>query len=206
VSWQARAAPLPYLPARVLYDRRLPRSNGAAIVPDATFDGRLEVAGEGVDLAGWRGMVGHNWGADHADRWIWLHAPGLGARDPDGWLDLILARVALGPWLSPWLPAGALRLDGRRSLIGATAARGLRVEIDGEKLEVDFPRLTGGGLQVRAHSPARQTAEWDYPTPGGAVRQVRHCSIATARLTLGASGESEVTSAFAVEIGGSGST
>jgi hypothetical protein len=80
------------------------------------------------------------------------------------------------------------------------------VEIDGEKLEVDFPRLTGGGLQVRAHSPARQTAEWDYPTPGGAVRQVRHCSIATARLTLGASGESEVTSAFAVEIGGSGST
>ena len=50
VSWQAHAAPLPYLPARLLYDRRLPRSNGAAIVPDATFGGRLEVAGDAVDL------------------------------------------------------------------------------------------------------------------------------------------------------------
>jgi hypothetical protein len=202
VCWRARARPLPYLPSRRLYDRQLPRSNGAAIVPDATFDGRLEVAGETLDLAGWRGMVGHNWGADHADRWIWLHAPGLGARDPDGWLDLILARVALGPWLSPWLPAGALQLDGRQRLIRATAARGLRVQIEGERLEIELPRLAGGGLRVRADSPAQRTAEWDYPTPGGAVRRVRHCSIATARLTLGPAGESEVTSAFAVEIGG----
>jgi hypothetical protein len=201
VSWQAHAAPLPYLPARLLYDRRLPRSNGAAIAPDATFGGRLEVAGDVVDLSGWRGMIGHNWGSDHADRWIWLHAAGLGAGDPGGWLDLILARVSVGPWLSPWLPSGALLLDGTRRLIRATAARGLRVQIDGERLELELPRVPGGGLRVRAGSPADHTVEWDYPTPGGAVRQVRHCSIATARVTLGTAEAFQGTSGVSVEVG-----
>jgi len=103
---------LPYLP-RWLYDRRLPRSNGAALVPDAMFAGHLDVSGRRVDMDGWRGMVGHNWGRDHADRWIWVHATGLGQRDPGGWLDMVLARVRLGPVLSPWMPAGAVLLDGR---------------------------------------------------------------------------------------------
>ena len=202
LSWQAHTPPLPYLPARRLYDRRLPRSNGAAIVPDATFAGRLEAAGETVDLAGWRGMIGHNWGADHADRWIWLHGCWLGARDSGRWVDLILARVSVGPWLSPWLPAGALELDGRRRLIRATAARGLRVRIDGERLDLELPRVDGGGLRIRTESPRQRTVEWDYPTPTGGVRQVRHCSIATARLALGDAPDLEIADDFAVEVGG----
>ena len=28
-------------------------------------------------LEGWRGMVGHNWGTQHAERWIWLHGVGF---------------------------------------------------------------------------------------------------------------------------------
>ena len=43
-------------------------------------------------MDGWRGMAGHNWGAQHAERWIWLH--GLTA-DGD-WLDAAIGRVKLG--------------------------------------------------------------------------------------------------------------
>ena len=46
----------------------------------------------------WRGMVGHNWGAQHAERWIWLHAPDRGRAS---WLDVALGEVKLGPLTTP---------------------------------------------------------------------------------------------------------
>ncbi len=203
VSWRADAPALPYLPRPGFYDRPLPRSNGVALAPAATFDGRLEIAGEHVELRGWRGMVGHNWGVDHADRWIWLHATGLGDRDPDGWLDLILARVRVGGRLSPWLPAGGLCLDGalHRVKLGRDA-RGLRVESDAETLTVALPRLPGGGLEIVASSPAASAVHWDYASPGGGGRQVRNCSIASARFALGGGEPIEIEGSVAVEIGG----
>jgi hypothetical protein len=194
--------PLPYLPSSWLYDRRLPRSNGAAVAPSARFAGEAEIAGTHLDLSGWRGMVGHNWGSDHADRWIWLHAFGLGPRNPDGWLDLVLARVRVGPALTPWLPAGAVCLDGIRRRVGALAARGIRVEQSGERLTVAIPRIRGAALRLEAESPAAHTARWDYASPDGGRRDVSNCSIATATIRLGAAPEFVVNRAFAVEIGG----
>jgi hypothetical protein len=200
--WQPQQPPLPYLPSLRLYDRRLPRSNGAAVAPTARFMGEAEIAGTHHDLSGWRGMVGHNWGSDHPDRWIWLHAFGLGPRDPDGWLDLVLARVRIGPLLTPWLPAGAVCVDGTQRRVGARAARGIRVEHADERVALAIPRVGGGGLCLRAESPAAHTARWDYASPDGGGREVSNCSIATATIRLGASPEFVVDRAFAVEIGG----
>jgi hypothetical protein len=203
LAWSADALPLPYLPSAWLYDRPLPRSNGVALVPSATFSGHLAVGDERLDLGGWRGMVGHNWGADHPDRWIWLHATGLGERDPGGWLDVVLARVRLGPLLSPWMATGALRLDGRLHRVRpGPAARGLRVEIAPEALQLVLPHACGGGLAVAASAPAASTVRWDYASPGGGGRQVRNCSIASARITVGAAPAFEVRAACAVEVGG----
>ena len=44
-----------------------------------------ELDGERIELSGWPGMVGHNWGAEHAERWVGL--PGAGfAEAPRAWL------------------------------------------------------------------------------------------------------------------------
>ena len=43
-------------------------------------------------------MIGHNWGAEHAERWIWLH----GVFEQGAWLDKALGRVKVGPVLTPW--------------------------------------------------------------------------------------------------------
>ena len=40
---------------------------------DVTIDGRE------VTVSGWRGTVGRNWGSEHADTWVWLHAADFGA-------------------------------------------------------------------------------------------------------------------------------
>ena len=77
LSWHAHEPPVPYLP-RALYDRPFPRSNGVVLVPHGTVAGTFD----GHDLTGWTAVVGHNWGAEHAHQWEWLH----GAAGDD-WFD-----------------------------------------------------------------------------------------------------------------------
>ncbi len=202
ISWRGEAPALGYLPKGWLYDRRWPRSNGAALAPAATFEGELEVAGERIDLSGWRGMVGHNWGSDHADRWIWVHVTGLGERDDKGWLDMVLARTRVGRVLTPWLPSGAIQADGALRRIGFGAGiRKLRVDVEGERVLVELPSLAGGGLRLEARMPARSTVNWDYVTPDGSSRDVRNCSVASGTIALGDGPAIEIDGRLVVEVG-----
>lgn len=185
-SWELAieplAAELPYLPARWLYDRPVPRSNGVALVPAAIVSGHFEPAGGApVALERWDGIVGHNWGSEHPEQWSWLHAGGLG-EDRLGWLDLVLVRIRVGPVLTPWMASGAVRLDGvtRTPRLGGRASRVL----DGEHAAVVVPLAGGGSLRLAVSSPAVRTATWDYASPRGPGRVVRNCSIADAAIRI----------------------
>lgn len=183
LRWSAEADPVPYLPSSRLYDRRVPRSNGVALTPAARFSGRLAVAGEEVDLDGWHGMVGHNWGADHADHWLWLHAAGL---EGGAWLDVVLARVRIGPVLTPWLASGATTIGGARQSVGGLAVRPGRVRVqaadDSVAVTVPVGRQT---LRLAAKMRTSAVVRWDYDSPDGGGRDVRNCSIADAEVRLG---------------------
>ena len=72
--------PLFHLPASWLYRAPLPRTKLLSPAPAARFSGRIEVDGRSIEVDGWRGMAGHNWGAQHAERWIWLHGLTRGRR------------------------------------------------------------------------------------------------------------------------------
>ena len=88
--------PLRPLRPPVLYRAPLPRTKLEAIVPDGQVTGMLQVDGREVSVSGWRGTAGHNWGSEHADSWVWLHAADFGAA-PEAWLELVLARIRVGP-------------------------------------------------------------------------------------------------------------
>ena len=109
--------PLRPLRPQVLYQAPLPRTKLEATVPDGDVTGTLEVDGREVTVSGWRGTVGHNWGSEHADSWVWLHAAGFGAA-PEAWLELVLARIRVGPARSPWTAMGALGVGGERIVLG----------------------------------------------------------------------------------------
>jgi hypothetical protein len=64
-------------------------------------------------------MVGHNWGSQHAERWIWLHA----LSESGDWLDAAIGRVRLGPVTTPWVASGAVSLDGVRHALGGPGRR-----------------------------------------------------------------------------------
>ncbi len=131
-SWNLRFTdhdgPLRHFPAEWMYERPLPRTKLLSPHPSASFDGIIDVAGERVNLESWPGMIGHNWGSEHAERWVWLEGTGFDG-DPDAYFDAGAAKVKLGSRVSPWIPSGMLVLDGVAHRLGGLGAiRSARIE------------------------------------------------------------------------------
>ncbi len=149
MSWdlriKAHAGEVAYLPARWLYDRSVPRSNGAALVPAAYASGALILDTDEVAIDGWEAMLGHNWGSEHAHQWCWLHAGRLG-EDGRGWLDLALVRIGIGPVVTPWIAAGAIELEGRR--YAPAPLRRVTCERAGERTNVRVALSGGAAVTV----------------------------------------------------------
>ncbi len=108
-------------------------------MPDGIASGRLVLDGALVDVVGWRATVGHNWGAEHAERWVWLHAASF-EDEPETWLELAIARVRVGGALTPWVANGAIAHRGRRFRLGGLRhLAGVRVAAAPGRLEATVP-------------------------------------------------------------------
>jgi hypothetical protein len=144
------------------------------------FTGSLEAGGTRTEVAGWRGMVGHNWGAEHAERWVWLHGVAF-AEAPDAWLDVAIGRVRVGRALTPWIANGALAIDGRRHRLGGLR----RPQVDAQPAAL-AARLPGAGVTVTvsARAPEGQTVAFRYADPGGGEHVALNCSIAELHLRV----------------------
>jgi hypothetical protein len=181
---------LRHLPREWLYRAPLPRTKLTSPAPAARFDGELRLAGDReIALDGWSGMVGHNWGAEHAERWIWLHGVGF-EQDPDAWLDVALGRVKIAGRMTPWVANGALSIGGQRLRIGGLGARGLRVAESVEGCALHMPGEHGLAVEARVEVPSATAAGWRYADPGGdSEHDAVNCSIAALSLTVTLPGE-----------------
>ena len=184
--------PLRPLRPPLLYRAPLPRTKVEASVPDGLVTGLLEVDGRRVGVSGWRGTAGHNWGSEHADSWVWLHAAGFGAC-PQGWLDLVLARIRIGRARSPWTAMGALSLGGEPMPLGGLGRRP-RVEVEAHpgRLVAAVPS-PGARLELRVTSGDDEAVAVAYADPPGGTRTVRHAALATVELTWHRRGDRELT-------------
>ncbi|HTU97325.1 MAG TPA: hypothetical protein VMF14_15865 [Solirubrobacteraceae bacterium] len=201
LHWEPRAGAVAYLPARWLYDRSVPRSNGAALVPAASASGTLRLGGQEIAIEDWEAMVGHNWGSEHARRWCWIHAGALGD-DGRGWLDLALVRIGIGPVVTPWIASGAIEIDGR--CYAPAPLRRAACERDGERTSLRVALTGEAAVTVELTAPRADTVTWDYASPRGPGRVVDHCSVADARIALETAGGTrtlEVAGMAAVEHG-----
>jgi hypothetical protein len=137
-----------------------------------------------------RRTVGHNWGSEHADSWVWLHAAGL-SEARDAWVELGLARIRVGRVRSPWTAVGPLSLGGSRIALGGL---GWRPKVDawpdGLTCEVPSPE---GRLQPSVTTAADATVAVTYTDPAGGVRTVTHAARADVELTLDKPGISDLT-------------
>jgi hypothetical protein len=187
VSWElefdASGEPCEYLPAEWLYRAPVPKTKFVAPVPDTRFSGRLELGGETIELDGWPGMIGHNWGSEHAERWVWLEGTGFENRS-DVWFDSGAARVGLGPWTTPWIAAGMLSLEGERHRLGGFGRIG-DTEIEARPGVCSFV-LPGKDIVVRGRfeAPEKDFVGWVYADPDGPEHNTINCSVCDLELTV----------------------
>jgi hypothetical protein len=175
LRWTGEEPGLRHLPKSIMYSAPVPRTKLESPRPNVRVDGQVTIGDDTVDLAGWPGMVGHNWGTQHAERWIWLHGVLFDDR-PDAWLDIALGRIRIGPVLSPWIANGAVSLNGVRYRIGGTAARAHVID---HPTTLDL-RVNShdADLRLTVHGNRTQTVVWRYADPDGQEHHVANCSIA----------------------------
>jgi hypothetical protein len=183
LTFSAEAEPCRYLPADWLYEAPLPKTKFVAPVPLAHFDGRLEIDDETLELSAWPGMIGHNWGSEHAERWVWLEGTGF-AGSLGTYFDAGAARVRLGSRASPWIPSGMLMLDGEPHRLGGLGA--IRSTTIAEQPGVCTFVLPGKGIVVRGRvsAPEKDFVGWVYADPSGPEHHTVNCSVADLELTV----------------------
>jgi hypothetical protein len=177
--------PLRHLRPHALYRTPVPRTKLEAPVPDGDAGGRLAIDGRMLEVAGWRATVGHNWGAEHAERWAWLHAAGF-VDEPEAWLDLALARIRVGAATLPWVANGAMCLRGERFPLGGLGhVPGVRVVALPGRLEAIIP---GSRAEIRlaVHTDLDHVVGFRYAgvgaDPVSGEREVLHAGLAEVRL------------------------
>lgn len=186
-SWELRfegdEPPFPYLPSGWMYTAKLPRTKALSLRPAIRVSGTATIRGRTVALDRWPGMVGHNWGAEHAERWIWLHGTAFDEQ-PDAWLDATIGRIKVGPWTTPWVANGCLSLDGVRHRLGGLGkTRAVQVDERPERATLVLP---GEDLTVRCEvgAPREDVVGWVYSDPAGPQHNTAHCAIADMTVTV----------------------
>jgi hypothetical protein len=203
LTFEDRGEPLHHLPYGWMYRAPLPRTKLLSPYPQAHFSGRLSVAGREIELDRWPGMIGHNWGAEHAERWTWIQAAGFAGED--SYFDMGAGRIKVGPWTTPWIANGMLQIDGRRHRLGGLD-KVRATEIDDAPTECSF-RVPGNGLVVRGrvHAEPRRFVGWVYADPDGGEHNTLNCSISDLELIVESEGgeprKFSVDGAAAYEIG-----
>ena len=184
LAFSSAEAPLRHLRPDWLYGMPLPRTKLTSPAPAAAFTGSIRIAGsEPIVLDSWPGMVGHNWGSEHAERWIWLHGIEF-AEAPGAWLDLALGRLLIGRRMTPWVANGALSLEGVRHRIGGLLAHRPEVDENVAGCSIRLASRRGPTIALRARIPPGLAAGWRYADPDGGEHDVVNCSIAALELEV----------------------
>jgi hypothetical protein len=203
LRFETAEEPLFHLPRSWMYNAPLPKTKLLSPAPAARFDGKLTVDGREIAVDGWRGMIGHNWGSEHAERWIWLHGLGFDNGGKPSWIDAALGKIKIGPLTTPWVGNGALSLDGRRYTLGGPGRR-LEVKESPERCEFTLP---GKGVKLRGNVGAERKdfVGWVYADPDGPEHNTVNCSVADMTLIVeregGAPKELRLAGGAAYELG-----
>lgn len=181
-SWELEFDPLDeelrHLPYDWMYRVAVPRTKSTSPYPSMRVTGSVTIADRTLTLDGWLGMLGHNWGAEHAHRWIWLRGASF-ADNPEAWLDVVIGRIKLGRRVLPWIANGVFAPEGAGGVRHRIGGLGHRVTVrerpDGCDLVLPGRDVA---LSVQMDAPLSASVGWQYADPTGGRHQVRNCSTA----------------------------
>lgn len=182
LRYEGAAAPVTLLPLPY-YGKSLPKAKAVTTGPFARFSGTIEVDGQVLVIDDWVGSENHNWGSRHTDAYSWGQVVGFD-NAPTAFLELITAKIKLGPIRMPALTIVVLRVDGvdirlnriREALHAQTRREGFRWEFDSESQGVRIH----GVIVARPQDFVGLT----YHNPPGGDHLCLNSKIAACRVTL----------------------
>lgn len=185
------------------YRSPLPATNQVSLHPVSTVHGQVRLGPHELEIDGWPGMFGHNWGSKHPEEWIWLHGAGF-PDAPGDWFDATMVRHRIGPVVLPWITYGCICVDGRIHRLSGPAGRTSPV-VSAEPTRCEFT-MRAAGATIRGSvdvSPERCIA-WRYSDPAGAEHVTTNSSVAAMTLDINADGSTvtrRVPAGAAYELG-----
>jgi hypothetical protein len=166
-----------HLPREFLYDAKLPKTKFLSPFPNALFDGRVNVGDREIPVEGWRGMIGHNWGAEHAERWVWIQGAAFDGGEPGDYFDMAVGRIKVAGLQTPWVGNAMLTLDGEPHRLGGFGHIP-STDVNEEPTRCGFG-LKGDKVKVTGtvSAAAKDFVAWIYADPVGPEHNTLNCSI-----------------------------
>ena len=132
-------------------------------------------------------MIGHNWGTEHAERWVWLE--GTGFEDaPTTYFDAGAARIKLGPLddaLDRRRGCSSSTASGTASAASASPLAQISESADRLRLR---PARQGHLVRGRVRRREKDFVGWVYADPRARAQHV-NCSISDLELTVEREGQ-----------------
>jgi hypothetical protein len=191
-------APLP----KRMYDDRLPTSKWVSPHPDLRFKGVYVVDGERVEVDGWPGMQGHNWGRKHAHHYAWGHC-NLWEGGEELVLEGITAQVKVGPVKTPNLTLLVVIERGVRYVFNSAAEIFLSkgtIKARSWSFSAENKLATVSG---ELHADTEDFVGLHYENPNGEMSYCLNSKIARGKLNFEVKGRPAIearTHAAALEI------
>jgi hypothetical protein len=204
LDFETDVAPLVQFPSLKMYETALPSSKFVTPYPSTRFSGHYHVDGKEVPVDGWRGMQGHNWGKNHAEKYAWGHC-NQWLEGEDLMLEGVTARVKMGPVLVPPLTLLFVWHRGVRYEFNDT--RSLLLSARGEMTHRSWAFSAKGPLaklEGELHAETEDFVGLYYENPNGEMTYCLNSKIARGRIRLEVKGRAPLvltTRSAALEIG-----
>lgn len=186
IGWDlayAGAEPPVYLLPPSLYEAKLPRAKSLVGVPMARFDGTMTVNGRTIAVDDWIGSQNHNWGSRHTDHYAFGQVAGFDdARE--SFLEIVSARIKVGPLWMPMLTPLVLRHHGRDHAF-ITIPQAIRAKATFRYFDWSFA-VEDEAVKLEGRIQARREdfVALTYRNPPGGTKQCLNTKIADCALTL----------------------
>ncbi|MFT3707865.1 MAG: hypothetical protein QM817_09430 [Archangium sp.] len=182
-TWRSAESsrPLELFPYRLLRVGPFPRSKLNTPAPSIIASGAVHVAGEHVDITGWTGSQGHNWGREHSFEYAWGQAV---FPEQDAFLEGFTGRVRFAGRTTPRMSALIVRHAGRElrfDRIFDPWRQEQHVETDRWEIRL---RSNDGEAHLVMDSRDRGQACLGYLNPDGAMSYCFNSKLASVALEV----------------------
>ncbi|MFO0722649.1 MAG: hypothetical protein U1E65_02620 [Myxococcota bacterium] len=162
-----------------------PRSKILTPAACLSVTGALELDGQRIELDGWSGMLGHNWGKEHARQYAWGQCLFLDARGvPEAMVEGFSGKVEVLGRRTPWVSALIVRRGSeefRFDRLYDLWAQNAVIDRRSWELSLSGP---GGEAHLMMRAPDRPWACLGYQNPDGRLSYCFNTKLAEVELKV----------------------